>query len=223
MRSVGLGGFVNFEKGRRPPARSCASCPPRKPSASLCALPRRSPSRPMGGCIKVLGDRVPLGEVVFFDSAMILMPPVLFLVWLADFPGGLSVASPARSSALAPGSTSFTTIWLLPLAEATLLSWLAPVMLTLPGCGRQRRRWSGESAASRWGSLEERPSAFRRFRAPSVWGVSRSRPEARGGIPDGGSADPSLPPNAARRQGGRHRLLIRGPVDGRRADDAPAG
>ncbi len=92
----------------------------------------------MGSCIKSLGDGVPLGEVVFFRSAVALVPLVLFLAWSGDFPRGLATRRPfghvARSAMGACAMfTSFATIRLLPLAEATLLSYLAPVMLTLLG------------------------------------------------------------------------------------------
>lgn len=90
----------------------------------------------MGGCIKALGDSVLLGEIVFFRSAVALLPLVLFLHWTDAFPAGLATSRPfghvARSLMGACAMfTSFATIRFLPLAEATLLSYLAPVMLVL--------------------------------------------------------------------------------------------
>jgi drug/metabolite transporter (DMT)-like permease len=92
----------------------------------------------MGVCIKALGDAVPLGQVVFFRSAVALLPLVLFLRWSGDFPRGLATRHPfghvARTLLGACAMfTSFATIRLLPFAEATLLSYLAPVMVTLLG------------------------------------------------------------------------------------------
>ncbi len=92
----------------------------------------------MAACIKALGDGVPLGQVVFFRSAAALLPLVMFLWWCGDFPKGLATSRPfghvARSGLGAIAMfTSFETIRLLPLAEATLLSYLAPVMMTLLG------------------------------------------------------------------------------------------
>lgn len=92
----------------------------------------------MGVCIKALGQSVPLGQVVFFRSAVALVPLVLFLWWSSDFPRGLATKRPlghiARSLLGACAMfTSFATIRLLPLAEATLLSYLSPVMLALLG------------------------------------------------------------------------------------------
>nr|WP_321510081.1 DMT family transporter [uncultured Celeribacter sp.] len=92
----------------------------------------------MGACVKALGDTVPLGQVVFFRSAVALLPLVLFLWWRGDWPHGLLTARPfghvARClmGALAM-FTSFATIRLLPLAEATMLSYLSPVLLALLG------------------------------------------------------------------------------------------
>ena len=92
----------------------------------------------MAACIKALGDAVPLGQVVFFRSGVALVPLVLFLWWCGDFPRGLASSRPlghvVRSGMGAAAMfTSFATIRLLPLAEATLLSYLAPVMLALLG------------------------------------------------------------------------------------------
>ncbi|WP_246232487.1 DMT family transporter [Aurantimonas aggregata] len=92
----------------------------------------------MGVCIKALSGSVPLGQMVFFRSAVALLPLVLFLWWSGDFPRGLATRRPlghvARSLLGACAMfTAFATISLLPLAEATLLSYLAPVMLALLG------------------------------------------------------------------------------------------
>jgi drug/metabolite transporter (DMT)-like permease len=92
----------------------------------------------MGVCIKALGDVVPLGQVVFFRSIFALMPLVGFLWWCGDWPRGLVTRHPVghvvRCLLGATAMfTSFATIRLLPLAEATMLSYLAPVMLALLG------------------------------------------------------------------------------------------
>lgn len=92
----------------------------------------------MGVCIKALGDVIPLGQVVFFRSAFALLPLVIFLWWCGDWPRGLVTRHPVghvvRCLLGATAMfTSFATIRLLPLAEATMLSYLAPVMLALLG------------------------------------------------------------------------------------------
>ncbi|MFP4327733.1 MAG: DMT family transporter [Paracoccaceae bacterium] len=92
----------------------------------------------MGACIKALGNTVPLGQVVFFRSAFALLPLVAFLWWCGEWPRGLATRRPLGHAArcligTAAMFTSFATIRLLPLAEATMLSYLAPVMLALLG------------------------------------------------------------------------------------------
>lgn len=90
----------------------------------------------MGVCVKALGDTVPLGQVVFFRSAFALLPLVAYLFWRGDWPRGLMTSRPMGHigrclMGAAAMFTSFATIRLLPLAEATMLSYLAPVMLAL--------------------------------------------------------------------------------------------
>lgn len=92
----------------------------------------------MAACIKALGAGVPLGQVVFFRSAVALLPLVLFLWWTGDFPRGLATARPfghiVRCLMGATAMfTSFATLRYLPLAEATMLSYLAPVLLAVLG------------------------------------------------------------------------------------------
>lgn len=92
----------------------------------------------MVACIKALGESVPLGQVVFFRSVVALLPLVAFLWWHGGFPRGLRTARPFGHIArclmgAAAMFTSFATIRLLPLGEATMLSYLAPVMLSLTG------------------------------------------------------------------------------------------
>ncbi|RYH00905.1 DMT family transporter [Salipiger sp. IMCC34102] len=92
----------------------------------------------MAAFVKALGDAVPLGQVVFFRSAFALLPLVGFLWWRGEWPRGLATRNPVGHvlrclmGALAM-FTSFATIRLLPLAEATMLSYLAPVILALLG------------------------------------------------------------------------------------------
>ena len=90
----------------------------------------------MGVCVKALADTVPLGQVVFFRSAVALVPLAVFLWWRGEWPTGLATSRPAGHilrclMGAAAMFTSFATIRLLPLAEATMLSYLSPVMLAL--------------------------------------------------------------------------------------------
>ncbi|CUX80084.1 MAG: DMT famliy transporter [Roseibaca calidilacus] len=92
----------------------------------------------MGVCIKALGPAVPLGQVVFFRSAFALIPLIAFLWWSGIFPSGLTTTRPLGHifrclMGAAAMFTSFATIRLLPLAEATMLSYLAPALMALMG------------------------------------------------------------------------------------------
>ena len=83
--------------------------------------------------VKAVSDDVPLGEIVFFRSAIAILPLVLFLWLRAEFPGGLRTKRPwghvMRSGFGAIAMfTSFASIARLPIAEATLVSYLAPVL-----------------------------------------------------------------------------------------------
>ena len=90
----------------------------------------------MGVFVKALGDTVPLGQVVFFRSAVAMLPLVAYLWWRGDWPRGLRTSRPMGHigrclMGAAAMFTSFATIRLLPLAEATMLSYLAPVVLAV--------------------------------------------------------------------------------------------
>ncbi|GAA6182728.1 DMT family transporter [Shimia sp. NS0008-38b] len=86
--------------------------------------------------VKLVSVAVPLGEIVFFRSAIALVPLVAFLWLRQDFPSGLRSQRPwlhvARSVFGAMATfTSFAAITRLSAAEATLLSYIAPVLLAV--------------------------------------------------------------------------------------------
>lgn len=90
----------------------------------------------MGLCIKLSSATIPLGQIVFFRSAFALIPLVVFLMVLGHFPRGLYTKRPlghlARSSLGAAAMfASFASIARLPLAEATLIGYLAPIMMAV--------------------------------------------------------------------------------------------
>jgi drug/metabolite transporter (DMT)-like permease len=92
----------------------------------------------MSICIKAISSEVPVGEVVFFRSAFALLPLVVFLWLRAEFPHGLATKRPVghllRSSLGAAAMfASFASIARLPLAEATLLSYLSPTFTSIAG------------------------------------------------------------------------------------------
>jgi len=83
--------------------------------------------------VKLLANEVPLGQVVFFRSAVALLPLVLFLMWTRDFPGGLRTKRPvAHILRCLMGCTalfaSFASLKYLPLAHASIIGYLAPVL-----------------------------------------------------------------------------------------------
>lgn len=84
-------------------------------------------------CAKALAETVPVGQVVFFRSAVALLPLVAFLVWTGDFPGGLRTKRPfAHVARCALGCTalfaSFASLKYLPMAHASIICYLAPVL-----------------------------------------------------------------------------------------------
>jgi len=92
----------------------------------------------MSICIKAISTEVPVGEIVFFRSAFALIPLVIFLWIRGEFPHGLSTKRPLghllRSSLGAAAMfASFASIARLPLAEATLLSYLSPTFTSIAG------------------------------------------------------------------------------------------
>lgn len=90
----------------------------------------------MALCVKLTSATVPLGQIVFFRSAFALIPLVIFLCVLGEFPRGLYTNRPVghlvRSSLGAAAMfASFASIARLPLAEATLIGYLAPIMMAV--------------------------------------------------------------------------------------------
>ncbi|MEM1376058.1 MAG: DMT family transporter [Pseudomonadota bacterium] len=87
-------------------------------------------------CVKAVSNAVPLGEIVFFRSLFALIPLVIFLWWCREFPSGLATKRPfghlLRSAfGAAAMFTSFVAVARLPLAEATLLSQLSPILMAI--------------------------------------------------------------------------------------------
>lgn len=104
-------------------------------------------------CVKALGDSVPLGEVIFFRSAFAMIPLIIFMKIQRNFPNGLKTTHPMRHFKRSIfGATAmftlFAAIQFLPLAEATMLYYLSPLMLVILSAvylGEQvpRVRWVG--------------------------------------------------------------------------------
>lgn len=83
--------------------------------------------------VKSLADTVPLGQIVFFRSAVALIPLACFLLWTRAFPRGLYTKRPmAHVLRCALGCTalfaSFASLAYLPLAHASIIGYLAPIL-----------------------------------------------------------------------------------------------
>lgn len=88
--------------------------------------------------VKAVSEDVPLGEIVFFRSAFAMIPLVVFLRLRGEFPSGLRSQRPLghvlRSLFGATAMfTSFAAIARLPVAEATLIGYLSPVLTAVAG------------------------------------------------------------------------------------------
>lgn len=88
--------------------------------------------------VKLVSEDVPLGEIVFFRSAFALIPLVVFLCLYNEFPGGLRTSRPLghllRSGfGAAAMFTSFAALTRLPVAEATLIGYLSPLLTAVAG------------------------------------------------------------------------------------------
>ena len=83
--------------------------------------------------VNLLSDTIPLGQVVFFRSAVALIPLVLYLMWTRDFPNGLRTQRPFGhvfrcTLGCIALFASFDSLKYLPLAHASIIGYLAPVM-----------------------------------------------------------------------------------------------
>lgn len=86
--------------------------------------------------VKLLANAIPLGQIVFFRSAVALIPLVLFLMWTKDFPRGLATKRPgAHVARCLLGCTalfaSFASLAYLPLAHASIIGYLAPILAVI--------------------------------------------------------------------------------------------
>lgn len=90
----------------------------------------------MAGMIKYLNQSIPLGQVVFFRSFVALIPLVVFLMMNADFPSGLRTKHPWKHVIRCVLGTLamffvFAALRYLPVAEATALGYLSPVIIVV--------------------------------------------------------------------------------------------
>lgn len=86
----------------------------------------------MGALVRALGDRIPIGEVVFFRSFLALLPLLLMLVWRHELTTALRMKHPWRHVTRAfTGIVAMVLLFLgvqrLPLADSTAISFITPL------------------------------------------------------------------------------------------------
>jgi drug/metabolite transporter (DMT)-like permease len=87
----------------------------------------------MMATIKVLGDAYPVGQVVFFRSAFALLPILALLFWTGAGLRGLQTKRPGAHALRSIAGTAamfsgFGGLMLLPIADATAISFAAPIV-----------------------------------------------------------------------------------------------
>ena len=88
----------------------------------------------MSLCVRLASVQAPVGQIVFFRASIALIPIVAYLVWRGQFPSGLRTKNPGghiRRNLFGCTATFFSFISLayLPLALATALGFLAPLLV----------------------------------------------------------------------------------------------
>lgn len=86
--------------------------------------------------VKLVGDRVPPGEVVFFRSAFALFPVLAMLAWQGELPSGLKTSRPFGHLVRAVvGVTAmglwFTGVQRVSLADALAITYAAPLLTVI--------------------------------------------------------------------------------------------
>lgn len=86
----------------------------------------------MGGLIRYLGDRIPIGEQIFARSFLALLPLLIMLAWRRELNSALRMKSPARHftrafTGIAAMVLMFLGLARLPLADSTAISFITPL------------------------------------------------------------------------------------------------
>jgi drug/metabolite transporter (DMT)-like permease len=87
----------------------------------------------MGALIRFVGDRVPLGEVIFARSFLALAPLLLMLAWRRELASAVQMTSPwghlsRAATGVAAMYAMFAGLARLPLADATAITFATPLM-----------------------------------------------------------------------------------------------
>jgi drug/metabolite transporter (DMT)-like permease len=87
----------------------------------------------MSGLVRYLGDQVPLGQIVFFRSAFAILPVVVIFAWRRELAAAVRTSRPfghVGRGLISVGGMflNFSALARLPLAEATAISFAAPLI-----------------------------------------------------------------------------------------------
>lgn len=90
----------------------------------------------MVACVKFASSSAPTGQIVFYRSAFALIPLALYLMATREFPSGLRTKKPLGHllrclTGCVAMFGSFATLSYLPIAEATILTYLSPVIVAV--------------------------------------------------------------------------------------------
>ena len=86
--------------------------------------------------IKFVADTIPTGQIVFYRSVFAMIPLVIFLFLTRDFPDGLKTQRPwGHVSRCLLGCfamfASFASLKYLPIAHATIIGYIAPILAVI--------------------------------------------------------------------------------------------
>ena len=90
----------------------------------------------MSVLVRWLGDRYPVGQVVFFRSAFAILPVVIIYAWRGELIAALRIGRPIGHlgrglTAVGAMFCNFTALALLPVVDATAISFVAPLFAVL--------------------------------------------------------------------------------------------
>ena len=88
--------------------------------------------------VKLTTENVPLGQIIFWRSAVALLPLVIYLHLTGDLPTGLLTKRPGSHIlrcllGLAAMATSFASLKYLPVADSTVIGYLTPIVMLILG------------------------------------------------------------------------------------------
>lgn len=88
--------------------------------------------------VKLTTETVPLGQIIFWRSAVALLPLVIYLHLTGDLPTGLLTKRPGSHIlrcllGLAAMATSFASLKYLPVADSTVIGYLTPIVMLILG------------------------------------------------------------------------------------------